>query len=206
MGVYLGFTSFALPPYFCHGIHWHCWLGIPASVYKSRLYKMKKKSKSTHKTTPKHNLFFEQKSMLCCVACELLVSVVFDFHSSPRVFFLKPSSLLGSAALNGKRIGKDKAIPLIETHQKKKGGGEVINLGHFRLDEQLGNGYFTPKNWNSRLPLTFDWKLWKSQLMGVKADLIFLLVLSEEGEQLGSKRKAEMKMWKSYTFPLCSGL
>lgn len=83
--------------------------------------------------------FFEYESMLCCVACELLVSVVFYFHSSPPVFFLKPSSLLGSASLNGKRIGKDKGIPLTETQEKKKKSVVFfvlffflfINLGQF---------------------------------------------------------------------------
>jgi len=44
--------------------------------------------------------------MLGCVACEL-VSVVFDFRSSPPVFSPKPSSLLGSASLNGRRIAED---------------------------------------------------------------------------------------------------
>lgn len=43
MGVYLGFTSFALPLCFCHGIHGYCLLQIPALVYKSHLCKMEKK-------------------------------------------------------------------------------------------------------------------------------------------------------------------
>lgn len=60
--------------------------------------------------------FFKQNSVHCC---ELLVSIEFCLHSSPPVFFLKPSSLLGGTSLNEKRIGKDEAIPLIETEKKK---------------------------------------------------------------------------------------
>lgn len=75
----------------------------------------KKIQMHTHRDTKnkqKPELAFAQKSILCCVACELLVSIVFDFQNSPLVFFLKPSSLLGSAALNGKMVWEDKAVPL----------------------------------------------------------------------------------------------
>lgn len=136
MGVYLGFTSFALPLCFYHGIHGYCLLQIPALVYKSHLCKMEKKSKYTHRhkkyTNKEQNLFFEQKSMLCCVACEWLVSVVFDFENSPPIFFLKPSSLLGSATVNGKMIGEDKTIPLTATQKIFFKKVFFINLGQLR--------------------------------------------------------------------------
>lgn len=118
--------------------------------------------------------------------------------------FLKPSSLLGSDSLNRERIGKDKAIPL--TEQKKK-AGFFQKVGAVQaLMSKWEVAIALQMNWTWRLPLVFDWKLWKSPSFGGLSWIVFLCFLPDEGRQAGSKRNAEMRTRKSYTSPLCSGL
>lgn len=150
MGIYIRFTSSALLPFFCQGIHCHCLLGMPALVYKSHLYKMGGNNPNPHSIkipnisipnilcfntkNVKHSLFknkefvFWSKVLDLLRSCKLLVSVAFDFHSSPPVFFWK-LYLLGSASLNRKRIGKDKVIPVIKAQQQQR---FFVTSGQFR--------------------------------------------------------------------------
>lgn len=115
--------------------------------------------------------------------------------------FLKSSSLLGSDSLNRERIGKDKAIPL--TEQKKKAGffQKVGAVQALMSKWEVAIALQMNRTW--RLPLMFDWKLWKSPSFGGLSWLDFSVFFQKRGGRQAAKGMQRWEHGKA-TLHLCA--
>lgn len=146
-------------------------------------------------------MVFRQKSMLCCVAHELSVSITLDVFNSP-VF---PKTFVPVRKWFSEQREDWEGQSHTPNGAKKAGFFQKVGAVQ-ALMSKWEVAIALQMNWTWRLPLVFDWKLWKSPSFGGLSWIVFLRFLPEEGRQAGSKRNAEMRTWKSYTSPLCSGL